>query len=136
MARRILYAMRRGKGGKGRPARKVSAEVARASEPSVGGNDPADARMSGGDYKFELGFWHPFGPHGGETPQSIVARNCRQIAANGWTLWSFQYRTRKTFDDWSRELARVSAKVPVFCSNGKGQGTNGISEVTWFMYNA
>jgi hypothetical protein len=65
-----------------------------------------------------------------ETPQSIVARNCREIAANGWTLWSFQYRTRKTFDDWSRELARVSAKVPVFCSNGNGQGTNGISEVT------
>jgi len=25
--------------------------------PEVGGNDPADVRMSGGDYKFELGGW-------------------------------------------------------------------------------
>ena len=48
---------------------------------------------------FTIGFWHPFGPHGGtpdgpsETAEEILLRKGREIEANGWTLWSFQYRT-------------------------------------------
>ena len=35
---------------------------------------------------------HPFGPHGRETPEQILDPKRSEIAANGWTLWPFQYR--------------------------------------------
>ena len=59
---------------------------------------------------FEIGFWHPFGPHGRETPTHILERKRREIEANGYTLWSFQYRTMLL--DWHRELA--STKTPEY----------------------
>lgn len=69
--------------------------------------------------QFEMGFWHPFGPHGGETPQEIVKRKNAEILSNGWTLWSFQ--NRQTLIDWQRELSKAGAKsVFVFCSEGVG----------------
>ncbi len=42
--------------------------------------------------QFTLGFWHPFGPHGGESREEILAREAAEIAKDGWTLWSFQFR--------------------------------------------
>ena len=39
-----------------------------------------------------IGFWHPFGVHGGETREHIIKRKRSEIENNGWTLWSFQYR--------------------------------------------
>jgi hypothetical protein len=66
--------------------------------------------------KFALSFWHPFGPHAGETMDEIVARKCREINANGWTLWSFAYR--RMLGAWSAELAGVET-VFAFCSEGK-----------------
>jgi len=42
---------------------------------------------------FQIGFWHPFGPHGGETPEQILARKADEISKNGWTLWSFRSRS-------------------------------------------
>ncbi|MHB8384283.1 MAG: hypothetical protein ACYDC3_18305 [Candidatus Binataceae bacterium] len=69
--------------------------------------------------KFDIGFWHPFGPHGQETPKEIVERNRAEIDANGWTLWSFQYRPMLT--DWHRELLSAERNgVFVFCSEGRG----------------
>src|SRR5262245_29022138 len=41
---------------------------------------------------FELGFWHPFGSHGRESPEDIINRKRSETDKNGWTLWSFQYR--------------------------------------------
>jgi hypothetical protein len=48
---------------------------------------------------FTIGFWHPFGAHGGhpdgrpEEAEEILQRKAREIANNdGWTLWSFQFR--------------------------------------------
>jgi hypothetical protein len=67
---------------------------------------------------FGIGFWHPFGPHGRETPTQILERKRREIEANGYTLWSFQYRTMLL--DWHRELA--STKTPevfAFCSDSR-----------------
>lgn len=68
---------------------------------------------------FEIGFWHPFGPHGGETPEQIINRKRKEISKNGWTLWSFQFR--KTLKSWHQEIMKTKPnKVLVFCSNGNG----------------
>jgi hypothetical protein len=70
---------------------------------------------------FEVGFWHPFGPHGLETPDQIVERKRREIVTNGWTLWSFQYRRPPTLEAWVRELSVAgSSAVLVFCSDSAG----------------
>lgn len=70
---------------------------------------------------FEIGFWHPFGPHAGETVEQILQRKQQEITKNGWTLWSFQYRTRATLESWFREIQNHKPnRVVVFCSDGKG----------------
>jgi hypothetical protein len=68
---------------------------------------------------FGAGVWHPFGPHGGESPEQIIDRNQRAIAANGWTLWSFQYRRPEVLAAWCRELSDASPPV-AFCSDSPG----------------
>ncbi|MFA5084244.1 MAG: hypothetical protein WC475_02590 [Candidatus Paceibacterota bacterium] len=69
--------------------------------------------------KFEIGFWHPFGPHAGETPEEIIKRKNEEIKKNGWTLWSFQYR--KTLGLWYQEIKKIKPNgVFVFCSEGVG----------------
>lgn len=68
--------------------------------------------------RFKIGFWHPFGPHGRETPAQIFERKRQEIEANGWTLWSFQYRRLQVLDEWSRHLLQAGdPKVIVFCSH-------------------
>jgi len=69
---------------------------------------------------FKIGFWHPFGPHAGETREEIIARKRKEIVKNGWTLWSFQHRPRATFDSWYKQIQiRRLKKVLVFCSNSE-----------------
>lgn len=69
--------------------------------------------------KFEIGFWHPFGPHAGEKAEEIIERKRDEISKNGWTLWSFQFR--KSLELWSQEIKNVNPEqVLVFCSAGKG----------------
>jgi hypothetical protein len=66
---------------------------------------------------FSLGFWHPFGPHGEETPDDIINRKRSEIANNGWTLWSFQSRPYETLAEWRRLIAESKPpEVLVFCS--------------------
>jgi hypothetical protein len=68
---------------------------------------------------FSIGFWHPFGPHAGETAEEIIARKRDEIDANGWTFWSFQMR--RTLSSWHNEIMLTKPqKVLVFCSEGKG----------------
>jgi hypothetical protein len=67
---------------------------------------------------FRVGFWHPFGPHGREDAEDILARKRREIDENGWTLWSFQ---KRDLDAWWREILAASpGPVYVFCSEGAG----------------
>ena len=67
---------------------------------------------------FSIAFWHPFGPHGRETPQEIIMRKRAEVEANGWTLWSFQYRSMLV--DWQRELSTAGQTgVFAFCSEGR-----------------
>jgi len=68
---------------------------------------------------FGIGLWHPFGPHGRESPEHIIERKRREIADNGWTLWSFQYRRPEVMVAWHRELATAAPPL-VFCSNSPG----------------
>ncbi|MBI4459472.1 MAG: hypothetical protein HY648_05385 [Acidobacteria bacterium] len=69
--------------------------------------------------KFEIAFWHPFGPAARETPEEIIKRKRDEIGANGYTLWSFQYR--RMLVDWHRELSAAKpSAVFVFCSEGHG----------------
>src|SRR5947209_9676474 len=81
---------------------------------------------------FELGFWHPFGWHGQESPQDILRRKRRETEQNGWTLWSFQHRSM--LDDWYRELASAAGQpIYVFCSRwerGRDPGGPGTSTTT------
>lgn len=75
--------------------------------------------MDIGGLEFEIGFWHPFGPHGGETEEEIIARKRDEIKENGWTLWSFQFRS--TLKAWYQEIEKAASRdVLVFCSEGKG----------------
>ncbi len=67
-------------------------------------------------FKFEYGFWHPFGTHAGEKRDPILDRKRSEIrrVPNGWTLWSFRYR--KSLDLWRSMLTR-SRPVYVLCSD-------------------
>lgn len=67
---------------------------------------------------FDIAMWHPFGPHGLESADQILERKKKEISANGWTLWSFQYRRPEVLAAWSAELTR-SARPAVFCSSSK-----------------
>ncbi len=69
--------------------------------------------------EFAIGFWHPFGPHGRETPEQIIQRKQGEIAINGWTLWSFQWRRPEVLGAWCRELS-AALSVVVFCSDSTG----------------
>lgn len=69
--------------------------------------------------KFEIGFWHPFGPHAGETAEDIIERKREEIKRNDWTLWSFQFRN--SLAAWFSEIEKIKPNsVLVFCSEGKG----------------
>ncbi len=66
---------------------------------------------------FEIAFWHPFGPHAGEATEQIIERKRAEIQANGWTLWSFQFR--RMLGAWHDELSVAERnEVFVFCSKG------------------
>ncbi len=67
-----------------------------------------------------IGFWHPFGPHGGETRKQIIERKRKEIQKNRWTLWSFQYRTDKTLNQWIAQIKKNKGRVFVFCSDSEG----------------
>jgi hypothetical protein len=70
-------------------------------------------RRSGGTHTV-IGFWHPIGPHGGETVAEILDRKQHEIAACGWTLWSFQWR--RMLGAWLGEIHRAGpGPVVAFC---------------------
>lgn len=71
------------------------------------------------NYKeFQFAFWHPFGPHSGESAAQILRRKADEVERHGWTLWSFQYRR---LDGWFQVLGSVkSGSVLVYCSAGGG----------------
>jgi len=76
--------------------------------------------MSSNNPILEIGFWHPFGPHGGETAEQIIKRKKEEIEKNGWTLWSFQNR-KNTHNIWLKNIIENNPiNILAFCSAGKG----------------
>ncbi|MBI5725312.1 MAG: hypothetical protein HZA50_15245 [Planctomycetes bacterium] len=69
--------------------------------------------------EFTVGIWHPFGPHGLESPEQIILRKRQEIEDNGWTFWSFQFRRPEVLYQWSSELSKSIVPI-VFCSNSPG----------------
>lgn len=71
---------------------------------------------------FAVGFWHPFGRHGGECPDQIIRRKSREIQETGFTFWSFQVRPPETVNRWSSLIKDVVRDGPVWalCSLGRG----------------
>lgn len=68
--------------------------------------------------QFTVGFWHPFGPHGGEGTGKILQRKSQEIEATGWTLWSFRHHTKATLESWLHELDKIKPDpVFVLCSD-------------------
>lgn len=67
---------------------------------------------------FELGFWHPFGPHSRESADGILSRKMGEIEATGWTAWSFQYRPM--LDLWLRHLTEGEPKTILACCSAGG----------------
>lgn len=67
---------------------------------------------------FSVAIWHPFGPHGREGVEEIIARKRREIDTNGWTFWSFQNRRPEVLEEWHRLLTAADAsKGFAFCSH-------------------
>jgi hypothetical protein len=70
---------------------------------------------------FNVGFWHPFGTHGGEETASILNRKSKEISDTGWTLWSFQYLKPPTIQKWL-DLIEAMKSGPIYtvCSDSAG----------------
>jgi hypothetical protein len=66
--------------------------------------------------RFEIGFWHPFGPYAGLAPAQILEWKASETARYGWTFWSFAYARPEA---WLEQLASVSGSVFVFCSDSR-----------------
>src|SRR5437879_5034046 len=70
--------------------------------------------------KFEIGFWHPFGPYTGRTTAEVLDWKTGEIERYGWTFWSFAYSS--TASAWLSELAKPRVWGPVYalCSYSPG----------------
>jgi hypothetical protein len=66
--------------------------------------------------RFDLGFWHPFGPYAGLSPAQILEWKASETARYGWTFWSFAYAPPEA---WLDQLASASGPVFAFCSDSK-----------------
>ena len=61
-------------------------------------------------------FWHPVGPHGGETLGEIHDRKLFDVEKYGFTLWSFAPATALRVYAWRAELKRAALNAcPVLC---------------------
>lgn len=91
-----------------------------------------------------LCFWHPVGPHGGETLAEIKRRKLVDVETYGFTVWSFAPATEARVSAWRAELKRKALDTcSVLCcgnnttdpslSNGKARWLNEYSAdlMTW-----
>ena len=65
----------------------------------------------------DLAFWHPTGPHCGESIEAILDKKINDIASFGFALWSFRKVSSSRTNQWRRELAGQSSAA-VLCSFG------------------
>jgi hypothetical protein len=69
--------------------------------------------------KFEIGFWHPFGPYTGLSAEEVLEWKGGEAARHGWTLWSFVYSS-KAAEAWLGLLSKTEGPVYALCSHSPG----------------
>jgi hypothetical protein len=80
-----------------------------------------------------LCFWHPVGPHAGESLEGIVLRKQREIAAHGYTLWSFTPATVERVEAWRHELRGRGLTIcaVICCGDATVDPHDGMAAVHW-----
>jgi hypothetical protein len=68
--------------------------------------------------KFEIGFWHPFGPYTGLSAAQVLDWKGGEVERHGWTLWSFVYSP--TAAAWLELLSKTNGPVYALCSHSPG----------------
>jgi hypothetical protein len=64
--------------------------------------------------KFQLGFWHPFGPYTGLSTAEVLEWKRDETTRYGWAFWSFAYSP--TADIWLERLKDAKGPVYALCS--------------------
>lgn len=64
--------------------------------------------------RFELGFWHPFGPYTGLSESEVLSWKDEECQRYGWTFWSFAYVQSNA---WVKYLAETRDSVYALCSH-------------------
>lgn len=64
---------------------------------------------------FHIGFWHPFGPYTGRSPEEVIEWKHGEAERHGWTFWSFAFSP--TANLWLRLLEKSQGPVFAFCSH-------------------
>jgi hypothetical protein len=68
---------------------------------------------------YTLSFWHPVGPHAGESLQAILVRKQQDIAQYGFALWSFAPARDARVVAWRHELLLHEQKTCWVLCSGK-----------------
>lgn len=86
--------------------------------------------------KFQIGFWHPFGPYTGLSTEQVLDWKGAEIQRYGWTLWSFVYS--ESAQAWIDEMKNFSGPVFVLCSHSPSardpDSHNGTRLATHYQY--
>lgn len=79
-----------------------------------------------------LFFWHPVGPHAGESLDNIIERKTADIKEYGFTLWAFAPARFERVQAWRHQLQGRSQKYSyvVCCGEATNDPFNGGS-LTW-----
>jgi hypothetical protein len=80
-----------------------------------------------------VSFWHPVGPHGRESLESIVQRKRADTATHGFTYWSFAAARPERVFAWRKELAArgIRTCAAVCCGDTPVDPTTESTQVTW-----
>jgi hypothetical protein len=86
-----------------------------------------------------LAIHHPVGPHAGESLAQIIARKKLDIAAYGFTLWSFSSARKERIDTWRTQLkSNNQSNCVVLCSGETSKdpltNNNNINWLTEYSY--
>lgn len=88
--------------------RTTAVEAGDLCEPAVVGSECCPSSMPATTRGRSICFWHPVGPHTGESLDQIVARKQQDIERFGFTLWAFSPARVDRVQAWRRELEQRS----------------------------
>lgn len=81
-----------------------------------------------------LSFWHPVGPHSGESLADIISRKKRDVETYGVTYWSFSPAKIDRVEEWRREFAlHKQSQAMVHCSGARTKDPGAESRAIWMQ---